>query len=199
MTSIQINGLGEALRFVKNAQKQVAYAASKAINRTAIEVQNHEVSKELPGSLKIRSPWSKPRTKFGVNIRFASKSKLFASVGSQAPWLALVEKGGTKHPPRKALPIPTDNIDTSRRRRRGEKPKALLASKRAFVAKTKAGKAGIFMRTGSGRQVKVLYLFNSSAKVPDKLNFFEAGQAVVNRRYLSIFSEELTRAIATAK
>ena len=74
MTSIQLKRFSEALRFVKNTQKQVAYAASKAINRTAIEVQNHEVSKELPGSLKIRSPWLKPRTKFGVNIRFASKA-----------------------------------------------------------------------------------------------------------------------------
>lgn len=200
MTKIDLNGIAETARFVKNVQKQVAFAASKAINRTAIEVQNHEVQKELPGSLKIRSPWLKPRTKFGVNIRFASKARLFASVGSQAPWLALVEKGGTKLPPRKALPIPTDNIDTSRRRKRGEKPKALLATKRAFVLKLKKGGGGIFMRMGPGKnQLKALYIFKDQAKVDDILNFFEAGRDVVNRRYISIFSDELTRAIATAK
>lgn len=200
MTSLQINGLGEALRFVKNAQKQVAYAASKAINRTAIEVQNHEVSKELPGSLKIRSPWLKPRTKFGVNIRFASKAKLFASVGSQAPWLALVEKGGTKLPPRKALPIPTDAIDTSRRRKRSEKPKQLIGSNGGFVLKFKKGGAGIFKRHGKARgDIKALYIFKSQAQVNDTLNFYEAGLHVVNHRYLSIFSEELSKAFATAK
>lgn len=197
MTALQIKGLSDALKFVKNAQKQVAFAASKAINKTAIEVQNHEVQKELPGSLKIRSPWPKPRTKYGVNIRFASKARLFTSVGSQAPWLALVERGGTKLPPRKALPIPTDNIDTSRRRKRSEKPRQLLESHRGFKVKLKNGKAGIFTRSGKG--IKALYLFSPSAKVPDKLNFYEAGRDVVNRRYLSIFSDELTRAIATAK
>lgn len=200
MTKIDLKGIAETARFVKNVQKQVAFAASRAINRTAIEVQNHEVQKELPKSLKIRSPWLKPRTKFGVNIRFSSKARLFATVGSQAPWLALVEKGGIKLPPNKYLPIPSSEIDTSRRRRRSEKPRAILATKRGFVLKLKSGKKAIFVRTTKGRDgIAPLYFFNDDAKVPDTLDFFEAGKEVVNGRFTSIFSEEFAWALLNSR
>lgn len=201
MTSIQLKGFSEALRFVKNAQKQVAYAASKAINRTAIEVQNHEVSKELPKKLKLRSAWFKPRTRYGVNIKFSNKTRLFAKIGSQAPWLTLVEHGGIKRPPGKFIPVPTSNIDTSRRRRRSEKPRNLGGGARtAFVITLKSGKQGLAVRLGPNRYpIKVMYLFHGSTDVKDILDFFESGKNVVQGRYISIFGEELAKAIATVK
>lgn len=197
MFKLDVKGLSEVKGFLTGVQKQVAFAASRAINKTAIKVQEHEVNKELPGSLKLRTKWFQPRTKFGVNIRFSSKARLFATVGSQAPWLALVEVGGTKRPPRKVLPIPTQNIDTSQRRKKREKPKALLESHRGFTIKMKDGRSGIFTR--SGKQIKALYIYNPSAKVPDVLDFFESGKDVVDGEFIKIFSGEFSRALASAK
>lgn len=200
MIKLDIKWLDDALRFVKNAQKQVAFATSKALNKTALEVQNYEVSKELPGKLKIRSAWFKPRTRYGVNIKFSNKTRLFATVSSQAPWLALVEHGGVKHPPKKAIPVPTSNIDTSRRRARRDKPKSILASPKGFVATLKSGKSGIFVRTGAGRYpIKAMYLFHGTTNVKDILDFFESGKNVVNGRFIHIFQDELAKAIASVK
>ena len=194
MLKIEVNGLDGVTRFLKSAQKQIAFATSRALNRTAIEVQKQEIGKELPGKLKIRSQWFKPGTKYGVNIRFANKRNLEAVVGSQAPWLLLVDQGGTKRPP-----IPTANIDTSKRRSKRDKPKAILARK-GFVLNFKKGGGGIFVRTGPGRgQIKPLYLFKSSAHVKDILEFYEAGKLIVDLKFLENFSDEFAKAVATAK
>jgi hypothetical protein len=200
MFKLDVKGLSEVKGFLTGVQKQVAFAASRAINKTAIKVQEHEVNKELPGSLKLRTKWFQPRTKFGVNIRFSSKARLFATVGSQAPWLKLVEQGGKKLPPNKAIPVPTSNIDTSRRRKKREKPKAILATRRAFVATLKSGKSGIFVRLGRARlPIKAMYLFHGSTDVPDVLDFFESGRNVVNGEFIKIFPDELAKAIASVK
>ncbi len=199
MLKIEVNGLDGVTRFLRSAQKQIAFATSRALNRTAIEVQKQEIGKELPGKLKIRSQWFKPGTKYGVNIRFANKRNLEAVVGSQAPWLLLVDQGGTKHPPKKALVIPTANIDTNRRRSKRDKPKAILARK-GFVLNFKKGGGGIFVRTGPGRgQIKPMYLFKSSAEVKDILEFYEAGKLIVDLKFLENFSDEFAKALITAK
>lgn len=200
MIQIKLNGIEDVARLIKNVNKQVAFAASRALNQTAIKVQEHEVTQELPQSLKLRSQWFRPRTKFGVNIKFARKTNLVAVVGSQADWLKLVDKGGTKKPSGKAIAIPTSNIDTSRPRRKADKPRNILKQPKAFVAVMSSGKAGIFIRVGKERKpIKPLYLFDSEAKVHDILDFFEAGKAVADRIYLDIFSKELAKAIASAK
>ena len=97
-------------------------------------------------------------------------------------------------------PIPSSEIDTSRRRRRSEKPRAILATKRGFVLKLKSGKKAIFVRTTKGRDgIAPLYFFNDDAKVPDTLDFFEAGKEVVNGRFTSIFSEEFAWALLNSR
>ncbi len=197
MITLNFNGVKETITTLQNVQKQVAFASSKAINRVAVEVQKAELSGELKNKLKLRGQWFKPGTKYGVNVRFASKVNLVATVGSQADWLKLVEHGGTKTPPKKALSVPSANLDTSRTRRKAEKPARLLASKKAFIVKTKGGKAAIFKRDGA--LIQPLYFFTPQAKVKDTLDFYEFGQSLVNRRYLPVFSEELNKAIQTAK
>lgn len=199
MLKVDVNGLSALTRSIKNVQKQIAFAASRALNKTAIEVQKHEIGKELPGKLKIRSQWFKPGTKYGVNIRFANKANLKAVVGSQAPWLLLVDQGGVKHPPKKSLVIPTTNIDTSKRRSKRDKPKAILARK-GFILNFRKGGGGIFVRTGKAKgQIKPLYLFKSSADIKDILDFYEAGKLIVDAAFLKNFSDEFAKAVLTAK
>lgn len=198
--SFDIKGVEPLQQKLQSIAKQVPFATSKAINATAIKVQAHEVNTVLPASLKLRGQWYKPRTRFGINIQFSNKRNLVAVVGSRANWLALVESGGKKHPTKTALAIPTSNIDTSRPRRKADKPGALLQRKGAFIATMKSGKAGIFIRTGKERlPIKALYLFSGAVDVPDILNFFEEGKAVVDKTYTQTFSQELTKAIQSAK
>lgn len=200
MIDVKINGIEDVARVLKSVNRQVSFAASKALNATAIKVQDHEVKHELPDNLKLRGKWFTPRTKYGVNIKFASRGNLVAVVGSMANWLALVDTGGTKLPPKTSLAVPTSNIDTSRPRRKADKPGQLLRKNKAFIAVTKSGNAGVFMRVGKERlPIKPLYFFKKSAKVKDILDFFEAGKIVSDKHYLSIFSKELTKAILTAK
>ena len=197
MITLNFNGIKETIATLQNVQKQVAFASSKAINRVAVEVQKAELSGELKNKLKLRGQWFKPGTKYGVNVRFASKVNLVATVGSQADWLKLVEHGGTKTPPKKALAVPSENIDTSVRRKTAEKPARLLKRKVGFKIKSKNGKAAIYIRDGA--LIKPMYFYTPKAKINDILDFYEFGQALVYRRYLPIFNEELTKAIQTAK
>ena len=200
MLNVQINGIEDVKRVLSSINRQVAFAASKALNATAIKVQDHEVKHELPDNLKLRGKWFTPRTKYGVNIKFARRDNLVAVVGSMANWLGLVDTGGTKTPPRTALAIPTSNIDTSRPRRKADKPGQLLKNNKAFIAVTKSGNAGVFIRVGKERMpIKPLYFFKKSAQVKDILDFFESGKVVADREYLALFSKELSKAILTAK
>lgn len=47
------------------------YARSRALNKTALDRQKIEDEEQLPNKLTIRNQWSKPRSKFGINVRFA--------------------------------------------------------------------------------------------------------------------------------
>ena len=221
MFAIAINGAQAVASYLSNLQKQQAYATMRTINRVALEVQNEEVTRELPSHLKLRGGWFKPRTMFGINVsQFARRDNLQAVVGTRANWVQLVEEGGVKTPSGqqgsstsrqtitkrqsassagRALAIPTANIDRTSVRRRRDKPGPLIASGRAFVIVAN-GKAGVYIRTGRGkRDIQALYLFRKSARVPHLLHFKEAGYAVVTKRFNPIFAEEFQRALETAR
>lgn len=199
MINLQVNGIADVKRLLSTVNRQVAFAASKALNKTAEAVQKHEVTRELPDHLKLRGQWWKPRTKYGVNIKFARKNNLVAVVGSQADWLRLVDTGGTKTPPKTALAIPTKNIPHEKPLRVADKPGPLLHRKtsKAFKIVAKSGVKGIWIR--EGKTIKPLWFFRPSAKVKDILDFFESGKVVADQVYLNYFSTELAKAIATAR
>lgn len=200
MIKLDFRGINETIGTLKNIQKQVAFASSKAINNTAKAVQKMEIEKELPSSLKLRSRWFKPGTRFGVNIKFSSKTRLFATIGSQADWLTLVEHGGIKKPTGKALAIPTSNVTTNKVRPKGEKPARILKNPRAFTATLPSGKAGIFIRKGNNRlPIKALYFFKTSSTVDKQLSFEESGVVLVNGTYAVEFTKQLQQAILDSK
>jgi len=202
MITLNFRGISETLNTLKNVQKQVNYASSKALNNLAKNVQRMEITDELPHSLKLRSQWFKPGTKYGVNIKFSSKTNLVAVVGSQANWLNLVERGGSKKPTgnRKALAIPTSNVTTDKIRPKGEKPARILKQPRAFTATMPSGKAGIFIRVGDDRYpIKAMYFFKNSSTVDKQLHFTESGMVLVNNTYLIEFTKQLQQAILDSK
>lgn len=201
-------------------KNQIPFAVARAINDTAKDAQKFEVETQLPGKLTLRSrgaPWQKPGSKFGINIKpFATKASLKAIVGSQADWLKLQEKGGTKSPTSHRLAIeagarPGKTAVIPARL----KPRVLLRTKGkqyqtrgGRMATARSSGAGFIIRTRSGpaiytrlnkTQIKLMYFLETSARVPAILDFFESGARVVQERFPIHFQKHFIAALATAK
>lgn len=213
MVAIEIKGADELSKKFKNFPGQVAFASSKAINDTALAVQKHEVDTQLPQKLTLRSkgsPWQKPGTKFGVNIRpFATKISPKAIVGSQADWLKLQEMGGVKRVAGHRLAIPTRFWRNDKEiMARAKKPRTLLSAQRkrrelagrAFIYEGAKMPAGIYARaTRKSRALRMLFRLVGTASVKARLSFELSGAEVVNRTYRSAFERRIAEALATAR
>lgn len=217
---MSVVGFQKSLAAVKNVPKQARFALSNAINATAKDVQKMELEKTLPGAFTLRSkgqPWQKPGGKFGVNIRpFSNRNTLTATIGSQADWLKLQERGGQKSASGhslainvKARPSPTAVIP------RELKPRRLLVDKGDFLRKGRGGKdilsrksgkgfiirtqgfSGIFFRN-SPKELILLYVLKDSAKIKPILKFESSGVALAALVFPGHFDREFKKAISTA-
>lgn len=185
------HNLKEVLDSLKATWEQLPHARSRALNKTALEVQKFEHEEQLPARLTIRNQWSKPRSKFGINIRFAKKGEDEAEVYSRAPWLDFQERGGTKKPSGKVLLIPVVG---------GARPTetAVVAKK----LKPRKGRAevffhpkfnGVFERVG--KRLRLLFIKVTSARVRERLDFEKSGtakaQQVLERNFVEAYEEAL--------
>jgi hypothetical protein len=105
------------------AAQQLPYAASRALNRTALDIQR-QVRDAMPTRFKLRQ---RAFILGGIRVKFADKRNLQAEVYSRDDFMGLQEHGGTKLPFGNFIAIPTtlvrrtpmDNI------RKADRPKAL--------------------------------------------------------------------------
>ena len=177
---------------IRATWEQLPYARSRALNKTALDVQKFEHEEQLPNKLTIRNQWSKPRSKFGINVRFAKKGEAEAEVLSRAPWLDFQERGGTKQPSGKVILIPvvggarptqTAVVDKKLKPRKGSRPDIF------FHPQWK----GVFQRIAGG--LKMLFAKATSAKVKPRLNFEDSGKAkagqIVERNFIDAYAEAL--------
>lgn len=213
MLSVEIKGADELQRSLKNFSGNVAFASSRAINDTAVAVQKFEIESQLPGKLTIRSrgtPWTKPGTKYGVNIRpFASKSNLLAIVGSQADWLKLQETAGMKRVAGHRLAIPTSFWKNPKElMARSKKPRTILQATRrrkqlagrAFIYEGTKMPAGIYARAERKRRaLRMLFRLVPMAPVKGGLKFYDSGREIVIGVYQQNFNRRIAEAMATAK
>lgn len=202
-----------------NIPKQVRYATMQAINDCALAAQKFEVEKQFPSMFTLRSkgvPWWKPGSRFGVNIRpFATRQTLRAVVGSQADWLQLQEQGGTKSGKGHRLAIeagarPSENSVMPKTlkprqllRRIGGitvtktgKTRTTRTNGRGFTIQTRSGPA-IFVR--EGKELKLMYMLEPTARIPAILQFFTSGRDYIQSIYQPAFDARLAQAMATAK
>lgn len=216
---LHVKGMVELQRnLAVDIPKQIRYAEMLTINQIAGEVQKHEVEKQLPSKLTLRSkgaPWWKPGSRYGVNRTFAKRDNLRAVVGSQADWLKYQEEGGTKKAQGHRLAIEAGaRPEKSAILTRNIKPRTLLRrtgdtrttktgkvivakrSGKGFIIKTKSGPA-IFIRENGN--LKLMYMLEGSARMPAILKFYESGKALVESRYQEIFNINFNRALATAR
>ncbi len=161
---IEVRDLDGVLRTVADVPRQAQYATMQAINATMLEVQAFTLDHLLPDKFTLRAkgaPWQKPGTKYGFNLKFANKTRLEGTLGSQAPWLDLQERGGVKHGSgghRVAIPTP-EHKPRREIMAAAKKPRALL--KEALTAQIRraegdTSKKGVAKLKRLNRQFKSL-------------------------------------------
>ncbi len=208
---VHIKGLDAAIRRVYDLGKQGRFAMSVAMNNTLKEVQGHTVEELLPGAFVLRSkgsPWQKPRTKYGFNIRpFASKTRLTATLGSQAPWLKLQEEGGTKRVAGHRIAVPTRFWKPRKEiMARGKKPRAIVGKNKRGLANKPFIYAGpnmphgIYVRQGDERfPLHMLFRFVDSAEIEAVLDFEEKAADRAGSLFPAEFGRAFRMALLTAR
>ncbi|MBT9511341.1 MAG: hypothetical protein IV104_03245 [Acidovorax sp.] len=134
--SLSITGLDAVKRQIANADKQVRFAASRALNETA-----QEVRKAIPGELSrsLDRPTPFTTSDKATFVRPATKERLEAAVqfkDRQASYLRYQLEGGLRQPARKALRLPSAiGLD-----QHGNLPKGII--KQLVAIARKEGKLG---------------------------------------------------------
>jgi hypothetical protein len=181
--------------------KQLKFATASALTQVAKEGQAASI-KAIESTFTIRNNWDKPTNRFGVKVTPAKKDNLVSEVYTLADWLDLHEESGVKQPTKKWIAIPTKNVRRTKREiiQKGQRP-AGLRGKGDVVLKTKTGKTVLFQRKGKGKKERLIpmYYLVPMAKIRKRSTVFAPVEAVFNKRFGTIFNEQLEKALAGAK
>lgn len=194
--------LADVIKTVRDLPKQTTFATMLAINRTGVDAQKFTINKLLPDKFTIRSKWWRPGSRYGFNLRRASKAKLEATLGSAFDPLALHERGGTKRPREGRSIAQPQGIRTDKAQKltRAKRPRALLGKPKTFIAQMASGKRGIFRRVGKARlPIKLLYTLEPSVRIEPTLDFEDQAGRVADQVFESHFSRAFREAVLTAK
>lgn len=183
MTNVQLKGADKAIDLYRGLPAITRKAASGAVNDTLKDVQEETGQKILPDAFTLRGrgkQWWEPGQKFGFNVRpYATPQTLTGTLGSQADWLRLQEKGGTKRAEGHRVAIPADDYKprTAIMARR-LKPRSILNSTRSGAFKLASG---IYRRVDGA--LKRLFLFEDSAQVKPVLGFEDRARKMADARF----------------
>lgn len=181
-------------------KKQIPFATSVALNKTAFDVRENE-QKGMDRQLDRPTPF----TKRGVQVQKSTKRKLEASVfieEKRAKYLKYQVYGGTRTPRRRVVMVPGDALARNRygnvpgwRRKRAQ----LLAKPGHFEANMR-GVSGIWRRKGKGRNnVELVVYYAPSAKYEQVYKFQEIAMKTAQGRFAIQFGRALASAIRTTR
>lgn len=189
----------KAMRQLKafSDKKQLEFAISTALNRTAVEVQQ-AVKTSMPRKFTLRSNWVVQ----GIRVEFSKKGKLESIIYSRDKFMGLQEYGGDKKPFGNYLAIPTTLVRRTPRDkiRRSETPKALgdkvevvTVGRRRFLALKKRRKGR------SGNMLRLMYMLIPHASIRKRLGLEEDGGRIARARFMAQLEKALEDAIRTAR
>lgn len=206
----------DALRHLTDVQRrQVPFATSLALNRTADEVI-HRGRQLIDQRFTVRRDWVKK----GFRVDRSTRSKLEARVYHKDPFMWLQEHGGEKEPASGkqmvAAPIgarPTPQTITTP----GRWPGALIQRHKAFTIR-KGDTSYLFQRLGRTKRGKIrknrlsrlpqqgrdpalrlMYVMKPEVDVPARWGFLDEAQRLINARWPLNFSGFMDYAIRTAR
>lgn len=183
-------------------RKQLPYAQSVALNRTAFQARE-DMKHQMQAKLDRPTPY----TLRSVRVKKATKRKLEAIVfinEAQAEYLQYVFTGKTKFPKRKALVTPSKN---TRLNKYGNMPRGklqrLLSDGKHFsgVPNGTDLPAGIYRRMGRGgrSRLKLIVQYKKRQEYTKKLDFKSVVSSSVTRNFDSNFHRALALANRTAR
>lgn len=179
--------------------KQVNFGTALGLTNTAKHAQK-AVMHALGDTFTLRGQWFNQSMKYGIKIKMARKDDLKAAVFTDADWLVIHEKGGTKTATHGgSLAIPTENVRRNKRMiiPRAQRPKA-LREKGTFVLNTKNGRV-LFQRKYKGKRAKIVALYNLEprARIKKQSTFYEPIEKVVKSEMKGYISAGISKAFAT--
>lgn len=181
--------------------KQMTFALAATLTQLAKESQSASI-KEIEHDFTVRNNWDKPSNAMGVKILAATKDDLSSAVATRADWLIAHEEGLLKTPAGQFLAVPGSNVRRTKRDivQRGQRPKA-LRGKRDVVLPLKKGGYGLFVRKGRGKNERLVFMYRliKSAKIKKQSTVVAPTVKTFERRFNTVFDEQLRKAVATAK
>jgi len=188
------SNIKEFSKNLTNVQKnQLPFATSRALNDTAIDVQNAEV-KGIQVRFNNRKKWWMKRQPTGVKVSFSDKRKLWVDIYTNAKFAKIQEEGGIKTPKGRAIAIPAEGLP-KRLRKAGGARKLLQSNKKAFSTPK-----GIFKRRGKKRYPIIQqFSYATSVTVKPRFKFHKTAEVATNRKFKRNFQKRLAEAIKTAR
>lgn len=187
-----------------SAQRQVPYATSVAMNKTAFDVRKEVVTKSFPTSFDLHN---KRFPAVATRVAKATKTNLQASVYDRLgrDYLERQAEGGVKKPvASRSIAVPQFGTGALKRTQAGvpkrQRPGQLLADKRAFFVQFKSGQKALVQRHGKPRlPLNVLYFLDKEVEIPKRFTFYEDATAVVKKVFDGHFGRALLEALRRAR
>ena len=222
MITFETKGFDAAIKSLGNLQKQVEFAASKALNATG-----KAVADAMPAEIEKVIDRPTPFTKRGVRVlRYANKGKLETTVGfatAQARYMRWQIEGGTRNPGPAGLKIPAAiNVDAFGNIPKGmiskliavarkERKLAKATSRRVKVSnkvdlfygdpKDQTGKPwprGIYKVT-NGQLIPLVIFPVTAARYRPRLDFPRIAENIIRKEWPRQFEIAMANALSTAK
>lgn len=174
------------------AAKQVPFAASLALNRTATGARD-VVRGNLPKRFRLRNQW----TQRGIQAKPSTKRNLMALLTAPG-YMQIQETGGLKHPNvSRLLAAPTDELQGNRVIRKSMRPRAVMSQGKGFVLPTGSGRAGVFQR--KRKQIRMLYALTPDQHYDERFHFEDDVREHVGLHFSANFRDALAQALGSAR
>jgi len=194
----------EFKKWTRRWPDQVGFATSKAMNKTALQVQRAARS-----NLKKKFIIRRPRfAEMSIKIRkFAKKRDLESiiqviSPGSPDTFSKFQEGGIKRARESRRIAIPVDiQPNPSKVIPRSKRPQQLVSSGKASIIKARSGQELILLRKGRGRRREnvVAYTLEDSVRIPRTLDFYKTAAGVFTHNWQRNFAQEFEAAIRSAR
>lgn len=210
MEMIFENNVGDFKRWCDDiAQKQIPFAAAKALTDTAVKIATLAAA-EASKKMTIRKKWAgtsktarigafpNPSSSFFALPADKNKpmKRMFSIAGNQG-W-QMAQQIGENEIERKPLKAKTLWIPLDVKRSKANTPSVLLKRKGVFIRKTSKGLI-MFQRKGKERALRPLYLLKKSQRIKPRYSFRYIAERRAERYFNFFFERAMKRAIETAR
>jgi hypothetical protein len=186
-------------------RKQLPFAFAKTLNQTMKAVGKYTVARTYPQAFDVRNKSFFKAAMFTKDsVRWAKPTNLRASARDQFGRgnLQLHATGGTKRARSGRMAIPS-RYTKARRGPKGVRktlrPRAVVDTPKGYIDRD-GPRDAIYQRFGrSGKQVRLLYVLQPSAKIRKRFRFYEDAQRITRAVSPKLFRKNFSHAIRTAR